>query len=146
MSPGGHAVQALPSLPHDVVVLPGSHVPEPLQHPAGQVIALQGAGWQTPPLQLSPEGHAMQVAPPLPHALVLLPISQKPRASQQPVGHVFASQTGPMHMPAGQESPGGHGRHAWPPFPHAVVLSPGSHTPRPSQHPVGQLDALQVTP
>jgi hypothetical protein len=88
----------------------------------------------------------VHIAPPLPHALVLSPISQKPSASQHPMGQVLASHTGPVHMPPEQESPGGHGKQAWPPVPQAVVLVPDSHTPRPSQHPFGQLDALQVIP
>jgi hypothetical protein len=146
MSPGGHGTQDLPSLPHDVVLLPGSQTPAPLQQPVGQFDALQVGAWQAPPAQLSPDGHTMHALPPLPHAVVLVPISQKPRASQHPIGQVFASHAGPLQTPPVHESPGGHGKHAWPPVPHAEVLVPDSQLPRLSQQPLGQLMLLQVIP
>jgi hypothetical protein len=146
MSPGGQGTQALPPLPHAIELLPGSQTPVMLQQPVGHVAALQGGGWQVPAGQLSPGGHAAHRLPPLPHALVLVPISQKPSASQHPVGHVEGSHGGPLHSPAEQESAGGHGKQAWPPVPHANMLLPGSQFPRPSQQPFGQLEALQVIP
>ncbi len=146
VSPDGHTAHALPPVPHSVVTLPGSHRPDVLQHPVGQVEALQGGGRQPPPLQLSPDGHAVHVAPPVPQALVLVPVSQNPRASQQPVGHVVGPHAMPMHNPARHESPGGHGTHAKPPAPHAEVLVPDSHMPPLSQQPVAQLRGLQVIP
>jgi hypothetical protein len=146
LSPGGQASQAFPPLPHAVVLVPVSHTPEPLQQPVGQVEPLQGGGSQVPPVQLSPDGQTMQASPPRPHPVVLVPDSQKPRGSQQPVGHVIGLHAGPLHAPPEHESPGGQGRHAFPPVPHAVVLLPDSQLPALLQHPSGQLVELHVVP
>jgi hypothetical protein len=146
VSPGGHARQALPPLPHEVVLVPDSQTPAPLQHPRGQVAALQGRVRQMPPEQMSSGGQSVHALPPVPQAVGLRPGSQKPRGSQQPLGQVAASHAGPLHFPAEQVSLGGQGRHAAPPVPHSVVLVPGWQFPALSQHPVGQLDALQVVP
>jgi hypothetical protein len=145
-SPEGHTAQALPPLPHAVVLVPDSQAPAASQHPVGHVITLHGLGWHAPPVQTSAEGQAVHASPPRPHAPVLVPDSQKPKASQQPVGHVVGSQTTPLHTPAEQESPGGQGKHAWPPVPHADVLLPFSQRPKPSQQPDGQVAALHVVP
>lgn len=145
-SPGGQATHAFPPLPHEMVLFPSSQTPAVSQQPVGHVEALQGGGRHVPALQLSPGGHAEHPPPPFPQAPVLVPVSQKPRASQQPVGHEAALQTGPMQDPAEHESRGGHGKHALPPVPHAVWLVPDSHFPELSQHPFGHVEALQVAP
>jgi hypothetical protein len=146
VSPGGHATHAAPPLPQEVVLSPDWQVPVASQQPVGQVEALQGGSWQAPALQLSPVGQSAHNAPPVPQALVLVPASQNPRTSQHPIGHVIGPHATPTQAPARQESPGGHGRHAPPPVPHAEVLVPDSHLPKLSQHPVGQLVELHVVP
>jgi hypothetical protein len=145
-SPTGQSAHDSPPMPQAAVLVPSWQVPVVSQHPVGQVAALQGEGLQVPLEQVSPLGQDTHEVPPVPHAIGLVPVSQKPRASQQPVGQVFASQVVPMHTPLVQVSPGGQGRHALPPVPHAEVLVPVSHLPRLSQHPEGQVDALQVVP
>jgi hypothetical protein len=146
MSAGGQGAQALPPLPHEAVLLPVSQIRALSQHPVGHVEALQGMAWQMPPPQLSSGGQAEHALPPSPHALVLVPDSQKPEVSQQPRGHVAALHGGPLHAPAEQVSPGGHSRHAAAPVPHAAATVPGSHFPKLSQQPVGQVEALHVAP
>jgi hypothetical protein len=145
-SPGGHAVHATPPLPHAVELLPDWQTPAESQQPAGHVDALHVGTLHAPPLQLSPDGHDVQASPAVPHALVLVPDSQKPNASQHPFGQVAGPHEGPLHAPAVQESPGGHGKQALPPVPHAEVVVPDSQFPKPSQQPVGQVMALQVLP
>jgi hypothetical protein len=144
-SPETHAAHTLPPVPQSLSVVPVWHVPDPSQQPVVHVVEHVEA-LQVPAVQLSPDGHVVHALPPSPHAVVLVPASQKPSASQQPVGHVAGSHDGPLHAPPVQESAGGHGTHAWPPVPHAEVLVPGSQLPKLSQHPVGQLAGLHVTP
>jgi hypothetical protein len=145
-SPGGHAVHATPPLPHAVELLPVWQTPVESQQPVGHVDALHVVTLHAPPLQLSPTGHDVQALPPVPHAVVLVPDSQKPRASQHPFGQVAGLHEGPLQTPAAQVSPGGHGKQAPPPVPHAMVVIPDSQTPRASQQPVGHVMALQVLP
>ncbi len=126
--------------------MPGWQVPVESQHPVGHVVALQLGATQAPPVQASPDGQTVHALPPVPHAIVLVPVSQKPSESQQPLGQLEALHVVPMHAPPVQVSPVGHGRQALPPVPHAVLLVPDSQFPRESQHPFGQVDALQVVP
>jgi hypothetical protein len=145
-SPGGQARHALPPLPHAVVLVPVSHVPEASQHPVGQVVSSHGAVLQVPAVQASPDAHVTHAAPPVPHSLVVEPDSQKPSVSQQPFAQVVASHAGPVQAPPVQVSRDGHGTHAAPPVPQAVSPVPGSHLPALSQQPVAQFVGLQVTP
>jgi hypothetical protein len=94
VSPGGHGRQAFPPVPQARVLVPGSQFPKLSQQPFGQVIALQVAPWQAPPLHVSPAGHTLHALPPFPHAIVLVPGWQTPAALQQPVGQVEALQGG----------------------------------------------------
>ncbi len=146
VSPGGQAAHKTPPLPHALVLRPGWHTPPRSQHPAGHVVALQSGAVHVPAAHVSPDGHALQELPPVPHSPGVVPVSQKPRPSQHPSGHVFALHTAPAQTPAVQESPGGQGRHALPPVPQADVLVPVSQVPMLSQQPVGHVDALHVTP
>jgi hypothetical protein len=145
-SVGGQAVHSSPPVPQNVVVVPVWQTPLVLQQPVGHVDALHGGGSHVPALHVSPVGHARQVSPSVPQAPVVVPVSQKLRASQQPDGHVVASHGGPRHRPPEQLSAGGHGKQALPPVPQADVLVPDSQLPELSQQPVGQLVALQVMP
>jgi hypothetical protein len=96
-----------------------------------------------PAEQESPGGHGLQGPAPVPQANGLVPDSHVPELSQQPVGQLVTLQVAPMHAPALQTSPPGHGSQALPPLPHAEVLVPDSQRPMSSQHPVGQVEALQ---
>jgi hypothetical protein len=145
-SPVGQASHACPPLPQAVVLVPGWHVPDPSQHPVGHVETLHGVVVQVPPLHVSPVGQDVHALPPVPQAEVLVPVSQKPSASQHPFGQLVALHVVPLQIPPVQVSPVGQGRHAPPPVPHAEVLVPDSHLPRLSQHPVGQVIALHVVP
>ncbi len=145
LSPDGQVAHAAPPVPQAADVLPASHRPDASQHPLGHDEALHGGGLQEPALQVSPAGHTLHMAPPVPQAPVVVPASQNPLASQQPVGHVAGPHAGPLQSPDEQESPGGQGRQAAPPVPHADVLVPDSHLPALSQQPE-QLMLLQVVP
>ncbi len=145
-SPVGHATHERPPLPHALLLVPGSHTPDPSQHPVGHVAALQAGATHVPAAHVSPEGHARQVLPPVPQAPELEPDSQKPKLSQQPVGHVLALHVAPTQAPAVHVSVGGQGTHAPPPVPQADVLPPGSQIPMLLQQPVGQVEALHVDP
>ncbi len=146
VSPAGHTEHAAPPVPHAPVTLPGWQVPVASQQPVGHVDALHAGAWHLPALHVSPEGHAMHEPPPVPQAPGTVPVSQNPRASQQPVGQVVGPHATPMHTPPTHESPGGQGTHANPPVPHADVLVPVWHLPELSQQPIGQLSGLHVTP
>ncbi len=116
------------------------------QQPFGHVEALHVAPTHAPAEHASPGGQAVHDRPPLPHADVLVPVSQRPAASQQPLGHVDALHGVGWQVPALQESPGGQAAHALPPAPQAPVLVPVSQNPRASQHPVGQVEASHRMP
>jgi hypothetical protein len=101
-------------------------------------------------LQVWPRAHEPQEAPPVPHELPdWLPYaSQVPLAppTQQPLGHVFASQ---VHVPlVVSQSPLPHAAQAAPPVPHEDADSElhASHVPvaPPLQHPVGHEVASQT--
>ncbi len=119
VSPEGHVVQARPPTPHAEVLFPGSQIPLASQQPVGHVVPLHGGGAHVPAVHESPEGQTLQALPPVPHAPVELPDSQKPKASQHPVGQLLASHVMPLQAPPEHESPGGHGRQAAPSDPHA---------------------------
>jgi len=88
------------------------------------------------PSQVSPGGHDAHAPPPVPHALMFVPVSQLPLASQQPSGHVIGLQPAPSQEPAAHVSPVTHVPQAFPPAPHAALESPGSQFPAGSQQPV----------
>jgi hypothetical protein len=145
-SAGPHAAQDSPPVPQSFSVIPVWQTSAVSQQPVGHVVGLHVEAWHEPVLQVSPGEHAVHAFPSVPHALVIVPDSQKPKASQQPIGQVDALHAGPVHVPVEQESLGGHGKHALAPVPHANVLVPDSHIPKLSQQPIAQFDALQVTP
>jgi hypothetical protein len=118
------------------------HCP-PLQHPPGQLDALQ----PEPPAQawfehVAPPTQVSQVLPPLPQALLAVPATHWPPL-QQPFGHVeelqLAWHAWPVH-----DSPVLQVSHVAPPLPHAVSLVPSTHWPSGVQQPLEQVDALQV--
>ena len=92
-----------------------SHEP-PLQQPPGHDVASQ-THW---PLLLShscPEPHALQVAPPAPHAELDSPESDVHVPELQQPAHAAPPQE---HVPPEHESPLPHALHASPPVPHCV--------------------------
>jgi len=93
---GSQAAHPAPLTPH-VANADGLHV-EPEQHPLAQFVALHPLHVPED-VQVCGLGHAWHAPPPLPHALVVLPIWQVLLASQQPVGHESESQ---MHLPLEQ--------------------------------------------
>jgi hypothetical protein len=130
-----------PPLPHCEFVSPGWHVPVLSQQPS------QFWGPHPPPspaeqnplLQLRPATQSEHANPVMPHALDVLPGKQV-LPSQQPAqfcGPHPPASTISWQKPPGQTLPAGHAVQAWPPNPHAVVVSPATHT-LPWQQP-GQL-------
>ena len=163
--PGTHAVpcgfaaqlaQAAPPLPHWPADWEAASMQlAPLQHPAGQEVALHT---QLPPTHAWAAAHDRQAAPPAPHALALLPAWHTPFESQQPVGHVVALQVPQVCVPglhvvaAGQSPPplqpqrpethacpaiaAVQSVHAPPVVPHAPAAVPARHVPPPQQPPM----------
>lgn len=74
----------------------------PLQAPEQQAPSLEHdqpsgrhcSAWHRPDTQLSPDAQARHCDPLAPHAIAVLPGSQKPVAVQHPVGQTVASQRG----------------------------------------------------
>lgn len=90
-------------------------------------------------MQLWPDPQVTHWLPPLPHWSAL-GVTQV-LLTQQPVGHVDASQVGATQRPLLHDCPDEHALHCAPSPPHDAGELPGRHT-LPSQHPVGQLVAL----
>lgn len=150
-----HCTQATPAVPQ----LPNAEVSQlaPEQHPPAQLVEVQPV--QTPPTQFWSAGHIEQLAPPVPHIAVVLPVSQT-LPLQQPVGQEVAlhthcprthtwpePQAAPLphvHVPVG-EHVSAFAPHFWqaaPFVPHAAVDA-DSHTV-PLQQPVGHDVASQT--
>ena len=91
---------------------------EPEQQPDAQEAALQPE--HEPLLQVSAPGQPPQARPALPQAAGVLPCTQAPEASQQPVGHEVGVQ---VHTPKEHCSPLGQGPPAPQPQLPAVQLS-----------------------
>jgi hypothetical protein len=70
----------------------------------------------------------------LPHPVLLVPSWQKPSASQQPFGQLFASH---WHLPLTHSCPAAHETQAAPFAPHAELVGAVTHE-FPLQHPVAQ--------
>ncbi len=106
-----HAKQAPPSTPHWPAVVAVMHV-EPLQHPLGQVAALQPEqAWPTH----MPPPHEAHCAPPVPHSVATLPGRQAAPA-QQPPGQLAALHA---HAPDSHACP----------LAQAPASAPHAHTP-----------------
>jgi hypothetical protein len=80
---------------------------------------------------------AWHAAPPVPHALLAVPVWHVPPASQQPFGQLVASHS---HTPATQAWPLAQATQAAPSTPH-VATALGWQLPLASQQPLGQLAA-----
>ena len=109
-----HATHCPPFAPHAVVdaVVHWPFAQQPLQLMLPQL--------QAPPVHVCPEAHVPQALPPDPHAVVDCAdcATQRPWASQQPLGHDVGLQT---QAPAGP--------HAWPEAQAAHVAPAVPHTP-----------------
>jgi hypothetical protein len=130
-----------PPLPHCELVSPGWQVPVLSQQP-GHVSGPHpppSPAEQKPLLQLLPATQSEHSDPATPHAFVVFP-GKHVLPSQQPgqlCGPHPPASTICWQNPPGQTLPAGHVVHVWPPKPHAVVVSPETHT-LPWQQP-GQL-------
>ena len=84
--PEGHPTHAVPPLPQAFTDEPVWQVPVASQQPE-QFVGPHGGGGapHVPPLQTSPLGQVTQRFPDLPHSAVLVPESQFPLVSQQPL-------------------------------------------------------------
>jgi len=105
---GSHAVQAAPLIPH-VTNADVLHV-EPEQQPDAQSVELHPLHVPEA-VQVCGLGHDWHAPPPLPHALVVLPVWQVLLASQHPVGQEIELQA---QLPPEQTWPAAQG----PPIPH----------------------------
>ena len=120
--PVPHAPHATPPVPQEPVDCEpyGSHVPEAVQQPFGQVVASQ-AHW---PVVVShrPAAHTAHVAPPAPHcdedceayATHVVPL-------QHPPGHDVTSHTH-AEAPLEHSCPVAHEVQARPPVPHDALV------------------------
>ncbi|HEX4620944.1 MAG TPA: hypothetical protein VH208_05185 [Myxococcaceae bacterium] len=121
---------------------------EPLQHPvqlAGPQLPPSALLTQCPPWQKSAP-QLVHAPPPEPQAPWLIPVSHRPRPSQQPL-----QELGPHEPPSevAQRPP----RHTWlkeqiwqlaPPAPHAWSVVPGMHAPLESTHPPHEASGMQA--
>jgi hypothetical protein len=153
-----HVVHAPPALPHVGKVGIGVQL-LPVQQPVPQDAASQT---QEPPEHSWPAPHAR---PPLqvhaPAALQPSPVEPQPKQDCPPVphcpavvgfSHVLPLQQPPAHeveshwhVPEEHRCPSLQVAHALPPVPQVVWPSDVWHMPLPSQQPVGQVVASQVT-
>jgi hypothetical protein len=71
-------------VPHAAIVVPGTHAPDELQQPFGQLAA---SHVHAPPRQISPRGHVTQAEPLAPHSefvagsTQVVPLQQPPEQS-----------------------------------------------------------------
>jgi hypothetical protein len=142
-SPGGHDAHAPPPVPHALTFVPVSQFPLASQQPSGQVMGLQPAPWQAPPVHVSPVTHVPQAFPPAPQAPLESPGSQFPAGSQQP-GHVSGPHFATRQLPFAQRLPGGQAEHEPPPSPHSEGAVPGWQSLFMSQQPPGHVSGLHV--
>jgi hypothetical protein len=142
--------QPFPPLPHAALVSPFWQVPLVSQQPSAHVVALQTpqtCGVPPPAPHVSGLVHVAHACPPMPQAALVSPFWQMPLVSQQPRGQ-FAGPHTPhawgVPPPAPQMSGLVHVAHACPPMPQAALVSPLAQAPLASQHPCGQVVALQI--
>jgi hypothetical protein len=116
-SPGAHAPQVAPAVPHDAFdsALHASQVPEAVQQPFGHDCALHT---QLPvALQSVPAGQAWQAAPPLPQDA----LDSFAYASHEPLLQQPAQALPPHeHVPLVHVEVAPHAAHMTPPVPHEV--------------------------
>jgi hypothetical protein len=100
-----------------------------LQQPFAHDVASQT---HLPPTQSRPLAQPAHLTPPVPHAVVVVAVTQCWLMSQQPLGHVVASQT---HWPCGLHS--WSAAHAWQDVPlrPQVALDDALQEPPAVQHP-----------
>lgn len=129
-------------MPQVAVRWPGRHLSpsqQPLHEAGVQVHVPLTQAWLPP--------HTEQAAPPPPQAAAVLPGTHCPLLSQQPVGQVVAPQVmvDLLQLLLVHASSLPQLSQIWPPLPQAASLLPGWQLPFLSQHPLGQVAALQAT-
>lgn len=109
-----------PPVPHALVAVPGWHTFS-AQQPVGQFSKLQvEPPAQSPPLQVCPAPHALQVSPPAPQVVVVRPVSQRlplQQPWQLPGLQVLPAHRLSVHAPL-------HALQVWPPLPHDEAWLP----------------------
>jgi hypothetical protein len=130
-------MQVIPVVPQCWLLLVWQ-VPLASQQPLAQLAGVHTQLWSGP--HSVPGGHATQVTPLSPHAVLAVPAWQVPLASQQPFGQLAGVQT---HEPFWHSWPAGHATHVMPLVPQCWSLLVWQ-VPLASQQPFGQLAGVQT--